>query len=517
MAEQGERSEIHLRSGEGARHYGEAAAALKAASAPFVSFNGRFVEVNRRRSAATDGGIVRPAGTLEFLPVNPARMRLALAETVRFLRFDRRAGADIEVAAPKDLVDDLVCAPERARWPEILALVDHPLIDLETGVPIQPAYHSEGNGAFDFYEAQRQIAFDFGGWSWPHIRNGYSRADAEEALGRLRDLWRHMPFAGEIDQAVALAALGTGVVRSLLPAAPLFVFDAPGPGSGKTLLTETIGIVANGAPPSCLEWPRDADEGEKRLAAALLAGLPALAIDNVERPLGGAALCQTVTAPARDVRVLGKSEMRRVACRSLLLATGNNTTIRGDLVRRSLVARLDAGCERPELREFSQDLRAEARRDRQGLVLAALTIFGAYAGAGRPKVGTRVLGSFEFWSRTVRDALVWAGLPDPCRSQAQLRDADPEVEIATAVLATWHAAFGDSAVRAAEAVATALSDPERRDLREALDAAIGRGGQIDPSRLGYWLRAHRDMRVGGFTIERELDRKGLASWRVCPS
>ena len=50
-------------------------------------------------------------------------------------------------------------------------------------------------------------------------------------------------------------------------------------------------------------------------------------------------------------------------------ATGNNPIIKGDLTRRSLVGRLDAKCERPELREFATyDPIADAKGRRGELV-----------------------------------------------------------------------------------------------------------------------------------------------------
>jgi len=92
-------------------------------------------------------------------------------------------------------------------------------------------------------------------------------------------------------------------------------------------------------------------------------------------------------------------------------ATGNNLTFVGDVTRRGIRGRLDAGVERPELREFTTEDPVETvKRERPKYVSVCLTILRAYIVAGAPGQ-TRPLGSFEEWSRLVRDALVWLGRP----------------------------------------------------------------------------------------------------------
>src|SRR5207248_9220659 len=85
----------------------------------------------------------------------------------------------------------------------------------------------------------------------------------------------------------------------------------------------------------------------------------------------------------------------------------------GDMSRRTLLLRLDPRCERPELREFeTPDPRDVALRDRPSLVVAALTIIRAFVNAGCPRERPP-LGSFDDWSKLVRDPLLWLGCADP--------------------------------------------------------------------------------------------------------
>jgi putative DNA primase/helicase len=109
-----------------------------------------------------------------------------------------------------------------------------------------------------------------------------------------------------------------------------------------------------------------------------------------------------------------------------MMANGNNMRFADDMTRRTIVSLIDPKMERPEEREIGWNAESEARRNRGKYVSACLTIMLAYRAAGRPRQ-TTPLGSFETWSRSVRDAIIWAGLPDPRANADKLRDADPEL------------------------------------------------------------------------------------------
>jgi putative DNA primase/helicase len=128
----------------------------------------------------------------------------------------------------------------------------------------------------------------------------------------------------------------------------LFAITAPSPGTGKTLLCETLAIVATDRRASVMSLGHDDAEFEKRLGGVLLAGDAVISIDNIERALRGDLLCQIATQQFVRLRPLGGSGMLNVPTHALLVATGNNLAIIGDLKRRVLMVRLDAHTERPE-------------------------------------------------------------------------------------------------------------------------------------------------------------------------
>jgi hypothetical protein len=159
---------------------------------------------------------------------------------------------------------------------------------------------------------------------------------------------------------------------------------------------------------------------------------------------------------------------------------------KGDLIRRSVVCRLDPKVERPELRQFAYDPIADAKDHRAELVAAVLTILRAYHVAGYPARPTR-LQSFEVWSDTVRGALVWLGAGDPAGTVDRLRKVDPVLASLTAVLLTWRGVFGSE-------LTTVHSPEEMERLADGLSAERAASRWIvstDPDehveRIGYYV------------------------------
>ena len=80
-------------------------------------------------------------------------------------------------------------------------------------------------------------------------------------------------------------------------------------------------------------------------------------------------LNQMLTQYQVELRILGQSRMVSAQTKAMPTATGNNLIIKGDLIRRSVVGRLDPKCEQPELRAFDYDpiadAKTEPRRDRR--------------------------------------------------------------------------------------------------------------------------------------------------------
>jgi len=280
------------------------------------------------------------------------------------------------------------------------------------------------------------------------------------ALQPLDELFFDFPFVGDADAAAALALLLTLLLREIFEGcAPLWLYDAPAPGTGKGLIADTITTVATGAAAPKMPEPdgRGDDEWRKRLTALLLEGRSVAVLDNLERPLGSASLATALTAEVWEDRALGASQMIMVPNRAVFIATGNNLRLRGDLPRRCVWCRLDAKHARPWTRDGFQhpDLLGWARDHRGELLNAVFTLARAWIAAGRPGPDESVprLGSFEGWRHTIGGILGVAGLPGFLANVAQLYEtADEETPAWAAFLAAWRTVFGSEAATVADLI-----------------------------------------------------------------
>jgi len=199
------------------------------------------------------------------------------------------------------------------------------------------------------------------------------------------------------DESAFLVGLLTAVCRPSLFLAPGLLLHAPavsGAGTGKGLLARCICIIAFGRQPSAVTSGANAEELEKRIAAELIGGSPALFLDNQNgRSFKSDLLASAITERPASVRILGKSQMVPLNASSFVVLTGNALTVSEDLARRFIEVGFDAGTEDPEEREFTIDIRAEVDERRPELLGALLTIWRWGRLTSDIKRG-RALGSF---------------------------------------------------------------------------------------------------------------------------
>ena len=475
------------------------------------NYAGRLVRVYSVPEAQ-NGSVHRPRGALILHPVDAAHLVELAGRAAMHERFDARADRYKPCDCPKHVAEAYLA---RGHWPEIPTLsgfTEAPTITLDGRLIDCPGYDEE-SGLF--------LAFDkIDGYVPPPAMPSMEDAD-EQAMPILLDLIREFPLIGYEDRAAVLAGIITGLVRRILPSAPMIAITAPTAGTGKTLLGDTFSIIASYRRASVLSLGHDDAEAEKRLAGVLLAGDACILIDNIDRPLKGDLLCQVLSQPSVRLWPLGASGMVSIPTHALMVATGNNLAIVGDLKRRVALIRMDAGTERPEQRTFKRDHLADVFARRGELIRAALTIPLAYLAAGAPAIeGLHPLGGFEAWDRLVRRPLVWLGLPDPLIASEGLREQDPDLESMRQLFAAWREAIGDKAVTAAEVVAEGMatkymsSDRLHPELYDGLQLVCSE--KPNTRRLGYWLRAHRDRIVDGLQLKpaRPDGHAKVGRWQV---
>jgi hypothetical protein len=272
------------------------------------------------------------------------------------------------------------------------------------------------------------------------------------------------------------------------------------------------------------------EELEKVLASFALQGAVLVNFDNIADGIGGAALDKVLTAQDdTDFRVLGKSEVRKMPWLAVIVASGNNVCVFGDTSRRMITSRLESPLESPEDRTGFRhpNLAAWARTHRARLVRAALTVLRAFFVAGCPRGSCAEWGSFEAWAALVPPAIAWAGGADVLKARANAAAVeDPDKAAYRVILADLPRLVQGRAMKTADMIA-ALYPPERQrngpmpldgfdDLREAFEGltATPPGKVPGALPLSNQLRRFLTRVVGGRKLDRQFDRKGIATWHV---
>jgi len=352
-----------------------------------------------------------------------------------------------------------------------------------------------------------------------------TRADATTAAETLYAAIDTFPFLTDADSAAAIAAMLTAQQRRILPAAPIITINASTPGTGKTLFAKVISAYATGRGAAAMSPGKDPAELEKRIDGVLLDADPIVLVDNIDFPVRSETLCIVSTEPTKAVRVLGGSRVSVVPTNATFCLTGNNLTLLGDLTRRVVMIRMDAGCERPEQRAFRRDAVQHVLDHRDALIAAGLTLMRAYQVAGSPDVETRPYGSFGLWDLMIRRAIVWSGFPgDPLEPAADLREEDHEYIGMRDLFVVWWELFESEPVTAADLIARARAtvplmgsgyDLETPALAGAVASIIGDSPRVGARELGYRLRAWQGRILGGFRLVRDRTRsKGGVRYRL---
>lgn len=413
---------------------------------------------------------------------------------------------------PPALVKQILALGERRKLKPLDAVVTGPTLRPDGSVLDQPGY-----------DAATRLLFDPMGAEVPEVPMHPTEAQARAALDALMGPFNTFPYVDATARGAMLAALLTAAVRPVLPTAPAFAFDAPVQGSGKTLLAQCVGALMEGRAPDV--WPhtagRDDEETRKRLFTMLRSGARALVWDNVTGTFDSASLAAFLTVEALVDRVLGRSESLRIPNRALLLLTGNNLSLAGDLPRRVIVCRIDPETDQPFARRFALDPLEHVLTNRMRLLAAACTLMRArIAHPITPAEGR--LASFEAWDDMVRQTVVWAdtvlepmALGDPMTLVAEAQAADPDAEALHALLDALRGRFGSAEFGAKQVLDAIRASMGETDLEVAVKDIAGDNALRSVRSLGRVLKFREGRIVQGLRLTSRRDsHAGAQLYRV---
>ena len=479
------------------------------------------LEVMRQSTQMFDHGteVVAPTGGGKLARLDRDSMPYWLGSEIQFYKWSARGKKVVEELAdpPPQLCATILALREQRGLKRLDAVVNAPLMRPDGSLLIQPGYDPDTRLLLDLSEPAQPVP---------------EQPTADQLEAAFRRLWEpftDFPFVTLTDRAVHLAAVLTAVQRPIVNTAPAFVYDAPRQGTGKTKLAECVSVVATGERPTV--WPHVADNEEetrKRLFTVFRNGARTLLWDNVTGTFDSATLAGMLTSGVYADRVLGGSISESYPNRLLVLLTGNNISIAGELPRRVLIARLDARSEQPFTRTFTFDPVAMCMTYRPRLVSAALTLMRGYGAAGSPRMHEVSLGSFDEWDRMIRQCVLWLAkyvapeglLGDPLDSILERVESDPADEALGALMKAWLQIFGTKYVTAGEILAqyrrfeSASETATGVGFREALDEFRSKR-ELSSRSIGRILSFRRERPVVGLRIERgPRQGDGSVLWRV---
>jgi hypothetical protein len=469
------------------------AALVEANDPPFIfRFGGGLARVERGED-----------GRMLLQPVTLDRMRNILARVARWALPARGKAPEDRPAHPPLPVCRNILAEAELPLPVLERVVAVPTFTAAGALLARPGYHA----------ASRTFYAPAPGLVVPTIPTPVPPDVLATAVHVLREPLHDFPFAGDADRAHALAALLLVPGRAVVDGpTPLHLTEAPIHGTGKSLLTEVISVVATGQPAPALTGGGGDDEWRKRLTAKLKTSPGVIRLDNLTEKVDAGSLAAVLTTTLWEDRALGGNDVLRLPNKALWLASGNNALLSGEIARRVVLTRLDAATDRPWLRDGFRhpDLLAWTMANHADLVWAVCICWQAWLDRGRP-LGTVRLGGFESWSTVLGGLLDVMGVPGFLGNLNQLYDTtDAEGANWRRLVGAWWGRFAAREVGVADLFGL-ITDPEL----DGLDLGLGDGSdRSQRTRLGKALSRMRDRHFGPLRITAAGERTGAQRWRL---
>lgn len=415
----------------------------------------------------------------------------------------------------RDVIEAALARGEYPGTPVIIGVSESPFMRADGSICAVAGYDSQTG---IYYRPRIQF---------PTIPDAPTEADARDAYRQLEEVFNDFPFDPsnpDVYKAVLISGVLTVLARPMFVNTPALTIEASTRGSGKTLATDVISMIATGHPASKLSWPGGREwsvELDKVLASVAVDASPMICFDNIKvgAKVGGPALDKVLTCGGRTkFRTLGKTEAPELPWNTIVFMNGNNIVagVQDETRRRVLPCRMVPDCEKPEDRNGFRHpaLLDWTKQERARLVAAGLTIV-RYCIVAKSPTFVEPWGSFEQWSRVIPNAILLAGGPNIMEARQLMEDVADEEDVALDnLLDQLHSRFPDGAT-AQEIVREAGPADERTartELRIALDAALP--GACTTRSLGKFLSGRKDRIFGEFQLMAGGKIKRAVVWKV---
>lgn len=427
-------------------------------------------------------------------------------------------GIDIKpIDPPQKLIDQLLSHGQSRALKPLRAVISTPVIRCDGSLLSEPGYDAQTQLYLTQYDAS-----DFCVLTHPSLK------DVQDALYVLMHPLKDFKFADSLDRTLLLAALLTAIVRPILETSPGFGIDAAMQGTGKTLLATAIATLCVSADKTPTIVPFSGSKGDeenrKRLFSCLLNSERTLIIDNVLGQFDSPSLAAAMTSGYLTDRVLGASKTQKLPVNILVMLTGNNLTLAGDMPRRIPTIRIvTENDDVPAFkRRFDLDPVRYIKQHRLRMVEAGLTIIKAWfcsADYRNQQLADGSLASFEDWDNLVRQPIAWISRQswgtewfDPMAGFERAQQADPEHEGLFDLLEQLHKAFNDSVFTAKDVMKRISSDPDAyADIKEAFEDYAPR---LTARSVGRVLTYRKERKVNGLMLKSLGKQANVSKWRI---
>jgi hypothetical protein len=449
-----------------------------------------------------------PQENVSIIEIEHKHLILILTQHGNFIKYDKRSKRIEEIDCPEKIATSLLAKHD---WKSLRNLC---------GIITTPTLRSDGSILESHgYDEASGLLFIPDNCIVPKIPEYPTPEELDRAQAILCAIFSEFPFEGANDgdasRSVMIAAIITGLIRHMLPTAPIFAITAPKMASGKTLLADLVGIIVTGKSNSVLAPAENETEEKKRLFTLLRELTPIICYDNISKPFGSTTLCAITTQDRYKDRVLGISGSQAVSTRTTILFTGNNLTLVGDLTSRTVLCKLNPNVERPGDRIFKiKNIRQHVLNNRGDIIWAALTLIRSYYAADKPAQDIPPFARFEAWSNIVRSTLVWRGMADPCANRDAIESSDPIQSSLEILFSALYEEFGEIPFQASDIskIINTRKDEIANKLSDAMHELCG--SNVKSTKIGSQLRTYKDRIEGGIRLVKSGEIHGTTLWKV---
>lgn len=427
------------------------------------------------------------------------RLRHELARCAEFI-FMKKDQAIIDLP-PTYLVDDMLAEPT-PPLPSLLKIVSSPVFSKDGELRIQNGYDPLSRCYLDIDSEINKVP--------------ENPSEEEISVGKswINDLIHDFPFVGKAEKAHAISLFLCPFIRNMVDGpVPLHVIEATAPGTGKTLLAQTLSYPAVGNSLEAMSEGRNDEEMRKRITAKLMRSPTHILIDNVRDKIASSSFAAAITASVWEDRRLGVSQTIRMPVNCIWVITGNNPVLSSEMARRTVRIRLDTGKEQPWLRDHSQfkhsNLLGWVKDHRSELIWAGLTLIRNWISKGEPKpANVQTMGMFEDWCNIMGGVLEVNGISGFLGNLKDLyTTSDIEIETWRSFTEAWWQMHEASEVGTAELFDVVLE----KDIPIELGSGTERSQKI---KLGIQISRMRHRQFGQYRIVLGKQKNHAQHWRL---